>query len=358
MLINKTILIISPDKWSFLSLSKHNYAIELAKKNTVYYLEPSSKEVSKELFVDLSGVKVISHYKRMRGISKFPRFIGREMMRKEIDSILCQIKGDLDVVWSFDTSRLFYLDLFKAKKSIAHVVDFTEDFNLGKLVSSADLCLSVADSISEKISMFNNNVHKVNHGFIIKDTDATLSENTNDTNSLIGVYVGNLNMPYIDWESLLMLAEAHRNIHFNYFGPLSEKTIERNEFLRQLKSSSNVFFKGYLNTQDLSTELKKSSFCIVSYLHKEFGKQLDNSHKIMQYLGSGTPVFSSYTYEYRNDDLLCMFENREDMLSTFDRFMSEESIYFTKIHRKKRINYAHSNSYQNLVKKIEQLLEN
>ena len=40
-LTNKTILIISPQGWGDMFISKHHYAIELAKKgNTVYFLNP------------------------------------------------------------------------------------------------------------------------------------------------------------------------------------------------------------------------------------------------------------------------------------------------------------------------------
>jgi hypothetical protein len=111
---DKNILIISPDSWGFLPVSKHHYAIELAKTNHVYFLNPPSEK--KGIFLD-KGVNVINDYKRIQGINKIPfTFIKRFLMKVEIKSILKKTsKNKIDIVWSFDTSRLYFLDLFKAK---------------------------------------------------------------------------------------------------------------------------------------------------------------------------------------------------------------------------------------------------
>ena len=43
---NKTILIISPQAWGKMFLSKHHYAIELAKRgNAVYFLNPPGENI-------------------------------------------------------------------------------------------------------------------------------------------------------------------------------------------------------------------------------------------------------------------------------------------------------------------------
>ena len=41
---NKTILIISPERWGTNFVSKHHYALELAKNNNVYFLNPDGTE--------------------------------------------------------------------------------------------------------------------------------------------------------------------------------------------------------------------------------------------------------------------------------------------------------------------------
>jgi len=42
---NKTIFILSPQPWGKMHISKHHYAIELAKKgNLIYYFNPPAKK--------------------------------------------------------------------------------------------------------------------------------------------------------------------------------------------------------------------------------------------------------------------------------------------------------------------------
>ncbi len=348
----KKIIIISPDAWSFVPVSKHHYAKTLAKNNTVYFVNtPSVKEDEK-----IDGVYVLNKYRKIKGISKIKsRYIKRLMMKVEVSSILETTGGEIDIVWSFDTSRLYFLDLFKAKSSIAHVMDFTEDFNFRFLISSADYCISVADCILDKMREYNQNVYKIDHGFMLGNVNEYIEEN--DELPPVGVYVGNLNMPFIDWFSLLNLAKAFPKTVFNFYGPLDEKVAQDNKYIQEISDCDNVFFKGFLKPELLNNELRRSTFCLVCYLFKDFGRQLDNSHKIMQYLGSGTPVFSSYTYEYRNTDLLYMYDDEKNIVEAFRDFSKESSIYFSEEHKQKRLEYAMSNSYENQIVKIGNILK-
>jgi hypothetical protein len=47
VLKNKTILVISPNNWGTMHISKHHYAIELARLgNSVYFLNPPNQEIT------------------------------------------------------------------------------------------------------------------------------------------------------------------------------------------------------------------------------------------------------------------------------------------------------------------------
>jgi hypothetical protein len=154
---NKTIIIISPDSWESLPVSKHHYAIELSKNNFVYFINPhNDNKNSKE-----QNITVINEYKKIKGLRFFPKIIRKAFVKKEVKSILNSIPtNNIDIVWSFDTSRLYYLELFNAHINIAHIVDYTEHFFFNELISSADLCFGTSDSIIEKISKINNKVYK------------------------------------------------------------------------------------------------------------------------------------------------------------------------------------------------------
>ena len=63
---NKTILIISPQPWDHIAISKHHYANELAaRNNTVYFLEPPNPELSCPVSIrpskDQPRTKIISY---------------------------------------------------------------------------------------------------------------------------------------------------------------------------------------------------------------------------------------------------------------------------------------------------------
>src|SRR4030081_3223301 len=65
---NKTILLISPQGWGPMFLSKHHYAIELAKRgNTIYFLNPpgeghdSKNSVRITPLPDAEGLYLVTH---------------------------------------------------------------------------------------------------------------------------------------------------------------------------------------------------------------------------------------------------------------------------------------------------------
>ena len=56
---NLNILIISPQKWGKMKLSKHHYATTLAENNNVYYLNPPSNKNNKKNTNKIDGVFIL-----------------------------------------------------------------------------------------------------------------------------------------------------------------------------------------------------------------------------------------------------------------------------------------------------------
>lgn len=348
MITNKNIILISPDSWSALPVSKHHYAIELAKNNTVYFINPPNAEKD---FTE-KGVFIINKYKKVKGLRFYPKWLRKLVMKVEVNSILKNNK--IDIVWSFDTSRLYYLDLFNADISIAHVIDFTEHFKFKELVSSANFCFSVADCITDKMLPINSNTFKINHGY--HSLDETSSQESVSVPNNVCMYFGNLSMAFIDWESLYLLAINFSEIEFWFFGSLIENNSSKNKFLALISQESNVKFKKPVTPDLVNVYLKKAKFCVAAYRHKDFGRQLDNSHKIMQYLGSGTPVFCSYTYEYRNENLFDMYDDKDNLLSKFSDFITNKTNAFSDEARQKRTEFALDNTYPKQIERIEKII--
>jgi hypothetical protein len=351
MFKNLTILIISPDKWDFLPVSKHHYAIELAKENDVYFINPpnSKKENHSE-----KGVKIINQYRQIRGINKLPKLLQKFLMKSEVNSIMNQIEGNkADIIWSFDTSRLYHLDLFNAKIKIAHIVDFSEHFNFNELISSADFCFATSDSITEKMIKYHSKVFKINHGYfpISKVEKQKVNQHLN------AVYVGNLNAKYLDWNALYIIASNYTSITFDFYGTLNIDTdFSNNEYFNKVYNLKNTIFHGKISPEEVSIVLINATFCFAYYQSIKYYSQWQNPHKIMQYLGSGTPLFSSFTHEFRDLDLFTMYQDGNDILDVFNRFINNEFNDFTDEAKQKRIAFALDNTYEKQIERIKKII--
>jgi hypothetical protein len=348
---SKIILIISPDAWNALPVSKHHYAIELAKNNAVYFID---KEYGDENILD-NNVHLIRNYRRIRGINRMPSILAKRVMKLEVNSIL-NITGTPDVVWSFDTSRLYFLSLFNAKISLAHIVDYTEDFKLKELVQDAHLCFASSDSIIDKMKNYSSAVFKINHGYIggiITD----IKEKVSLTNRKKGVYIGNLSIQYIDWKAMYAIAKCRDDVDFVYIGSTTGNFVQEHQpYFDALTKLNNTLFIGILSPEEVQYELKNADFCLMMYRATEFPEQLQNPHKIMQYLGSGKPIFASYTHEYRDSDLLYMYKKTNTIEEQFNDFLSNAKGDFSDEARKKRIAFALDNTYQKQIERISRII--
>ncbi|MCB9194909.1 MAG: hypothetical protein H6598_01615 [Flavobacteriales bacterium] len=344
----KRILIISPDSWGFIKMSKHHYALELAKDNEVFFLGPPNK--SSSTIETSEGVNIIKYLPLFKGINKVPFiWLKRKLMSFEIRRIEKFCQGEFDVVWSFDSSRLYYLDLFGTQMKIAHIVDHRENFYLEELVLSSDLILASSDSIIERINEFGKQASKIQHGYIesIEKTKVDLP----GENKIKGIYVGNLDIVYFDWKILKRLAETRSDVDFILVGPISEDNkdkiynwgLENVRILPKIESSLIYSF------------LLSSDFCFQIYDVEMYPEQLQNPHKTMQYIGSGRPIFSSFTYEYSNLNLL-FFYSKESLETDFERFLNELSALNSEKERARRVSYALGNTYKHQIERIENLI--
>src|SRR5688572_25831414 len=102
----KSVLIISPEPWKHLFVSKHHYAIELSKRNKVYFLNPPGK---KYLFQKTSygNVWEITYPAFPSGLRFFPRYFQLLWIKRKYNEIQKLVGTKFDCVWSFDNSVFF-----------------------------------------------------------------------------------------------------------------------------------------------------------------------------------------------------------------------------------------------------------
>ena len=130
MLTNKNIVLVSNEPWGDVWYSKHNYANELSKNNTVVFINPVSgwrfinlfkfnvsfTKITERFFVlSYSNVLPIRH--------KYLFNLNNQLVSGFLKKLINAKIGPIDMFWSFDPFRLSNPSLFKASKSIFHSVD-------------------------------------------------------------------------------------------------------------------------------------------------------------------------------------------------------------------------------------------
>src|SRR5438093_218809 len=82
----RNVIIISPEGWEHLFVSKHHYAIELAKHNKVFFLNPPSRKFSIEKS-RYENLWVINYPPFIKGLRFCPLFLRRYFASRKFERI-------------------------------------------------------------------------------------------------------------------------------------------------------------------------------------------------------------------------------------------------------------------------------
>lgn len=361
MLQNRSILIISPEPWQHIHVSKHHYARVLADlKNKVVFLNPPSGtwNISQ---TDLRGLVVVDYPKFLPGIRFFPAFLRRNLMRSKYLQIQSKCGLVFDMVWSFDNSVFFdFAFLDENIRKISQIVDLNQNFQLALAAKTANLCLGSSRHIVSKLKLYNPNSHFVHHGVqegVRADSKVTLP----GTNSLKAVYIGNLAMKYLDWKILHIAASENEEVDLIFIGPNGDtfdlQVNEMHEDKRQMMGLPNVYTLPQIDSAKISNYIAAADFLLIAY-QESHHKDQANPHKMMEYLLSGKPILCTYTEEYLElEREIFMSRKNTDWPVCFGIMIHELKRWNNPELVTKRIDYAKSHTYVNQVRKIARLLE-
>lgn len=354
--INKRILIISPQEWDGLKVSKHHYAEELAKRgNQVYFLEPPaygnrSVQIKK---VD-ENISVVSYHffpgKRLRfHFRKIHDFF----ISIYIKQILKQL-GNLDVVWCFEPNLYTNLKLFGAKMVIYHPVDalsLPHQINVGK---SANVIFSVSDSILAQFNSLKTPSFFINHGLsasFLQQLEFKQFEKVRFA------YIGNVMINGLDRNSLMKVIENHPEIGFDFYGSYDKNS--NDSFINFILRQPNATLLGRKSTKELANLLVDYSGYIMCYNPDVEMNGGSNSHKLLEYLSFGKVVVANKIQHYeQHRDLIQMSTqaNNSDYVSLFDETVLNIEKYNSEVLFDQRRALAFENTYSKQVDRIEQYL--
>lgn len=372
-LTNKTILVISPQAWGQMYLSKHHYALTLAKRgNTVYFLNPPKQgnygSKGQVKIVSLKeNLSIIEHtigfpYNlRFHALPLFHWFMKFHMRR-----ILAKISKPLHIVWSFDQLNMYSFDFFdKSILKIFQPVDEPGDKKALKSAIGADIILSVTKEILSRYRHLNIPQYLVNHG--INEDFLSKQLHTRPHQQIHVGFSGNLLRDDIDRETFLQIVRENQLIVFECWGCYKDyqcniggqESSPSRKFIESLKKYG-VILHGPVSSYELAKELNRMDAFLVCYDVNKDPSRGTNYHKIMEYLSTGKIIISSNITRYEdNPELVLMVKERDNNKSLpalFKTVIQNLDFFNNASLQAYRREFAKQNTYNRQVEKIEHIL--
>lgn len=367
-LINKNILIISPEPWGKSFVSKHHYALELAGRgNNVFFLNPPKNDFigNSHVYEINENLKIIDYSNAFKGINYLPGKLNDIFSYFLIKRILKNIGNiKFDVVWSFDPFRFQNLDLFCASFKIYHTVDVHNTSLEHRIAKYSDILLATSERILAKFDTTQLKKFKINHGLAASFLyDSVIDENGNtDTKGPVKVgYIGNLNYHFLDRKVLKEIILNNKQIEFYFIGPYIQSKLStvnvNNDFIDFLKEQSHVHLLGEIASPELVKYIHTFDLFLMCYLGSTYKAQMANPHKILEYLISGKIIVSHYIDEYKDKrELLLMANQNEDIPGLFKKAIDNLEYYNHPKYVERRVGYALDNTYLKQIERIEKLI--
>lgn len=339
-------------------LSKHHYALELAQRgNEVLFIEPPSQ--SPLGMRDVSSTSHVSAlpWRVFRGLARLPYALAKQLQVREWKQIIRTYGKQPDVIWSFDNSRLFDLNLVPhCRKRIHHLVDLNQHFQVKRCAQSADLCLASTRFIAAELEQYNQNTHDIGHA-CIPVPEALISRGKLRRKQVY--YSGNLLIPLLDRERVLRAIDHRSDADFHFLGAHGMSNLSREidpaakDFITALQKRKNCTLHGPLKGEAYHTALGKADVFIAAYRPDAY-EQVANPHKIPELLSTGAPIVANVLDAYLDSGLLFMADDAETWLALLDHCLDVEE---DPEKAKARRQFALQRSYSQQVNLIEELLQ-
>jgi hypothetical protein len=371
---SNTILIISPQPWGALHISKHHYAIELARCGyQVFFLEPPYRKLAEPVLVESTGydnLKKVSYRFSNNLVLRYKfRFLYDRMVAAKINSVLVKL-GRINVVWCFDPNLYNDLRKFKAHYSILHMVDPVTETQKA-VFEFADIVFAVSEKICSRIrSITNKPVYFINHGLSSSYAELAsgneTSRATGSTKTTAG-FIGNLLRGPINHVFFTDVIQQYPHVDFHFWGPIEKKNNNLGEdsmpevgkFISFLREQPNVILHGKATPAQIVKQAAPMNMMILAYKEIEGVYDNSNSHKLLEYLALGKMVLTTTIDQYKDTDesLIAMVspEDRAGFSGTFGELLGKLDQLNAPALISQRRAMAAGNTYPNQLQKIKEL---
>jgi hypothetical protein len=368
--LGKKAIVVSPQSWGKMFISKHHFAVELSKLGyEVFFLNPPKENKLGGLpqikieATEYENLVTVNHTLFFSNYFKFHLpfihhtliFIQRWLLLKKI--------GKPDLILSFDLTNNFPLKGLACKKIFFAADEPRAEQNFVS-ARNADLIVSVSQHILDLYEKYLPKTKKllINHGL----SEEFLKIPQDLPKKYDGINIGlsgNFLFNDIDYPILLQIVAENPEVKFRFYGNHStESNIGADsskanlDYLEQIKRSTNCIFHGVLGKRELALELNQMDGFLICYDPQNGQSSGSNSHKILEFLSTGKVIFSSHFSYYEGTDLFLMNTSRVDnslLIKLFHERISDLNQINNSHLQEVRMVFSQENSYdQNLIKII------
>lgn len=359
----KRVLIVAPEQWGTMRLSKHHYAQSLMRSGAqVYFLGPLHAGSFQCSAASETTPALVEAPVLIRGARHFPDVVRKYLQERHLAKVAKACGGGFHVLWNFDLYRYRDLtDRTHASLRILHVMDLPHPKDLPGSARNADVVLAVSRGMLDGITHLNAPTLHVPHGLMPPPSNIPLAWNSKPGRVDIG-YLGNLAIRSLDHNILIRIAAEHPMVTLHLIGPWEGAFGDAREvprdIMKGLRAASNVIFHGVIPSEQIAEKLSGMDILLIAYDTMRYPKETVNSHKILEYLYSGRVVLSPHMPDLTPiANLLVMLQPGENVADNLDNVISELSELNSHERMKQRRAYAESMTYGHHLETIAELLE-
>lgn len=301
----KLIFIISNEEWGNVWLSKHHYALELAKDNEVYFVDPPGSWSPGNLFS--SGLRTETISKGLTRVSyrnNFPVLNGLFLpLNDRINSSrLQELAGGREAIfWQFDPFRFITIPALKNAFRIYHVTDLFRHIKTDREVAAnADLVVTVSPKYIDYYKEVNSNVLHVPHGNSDSEEAADplqVSELKNKYGKFV-LFSGSISR-HVNMDMLKQLsAKLPGDTRLVITGPLFLHNATEEGAFKELCRAKNITYAGVVKSREVAGFAAASDVCLIAYNFIPADGSINRSPlKTLTYLRQLKPVVSTIDSE-------------------------------------------------------------
>lgn len=366
----RKVVILSPQPWNHIFISKHHYAFAFSKHNDVWFITGPEKEggFSDEItIVEGSSVKLLRYRFWLNQMVKFRApLLYRKLCTLRLKRLIKKHIGKADICFDFGCYQfLDSLQSLPAEKRVFFPVDDNHQLKISS--RGADYLFSVSQNVLDKFSTSNVKGIFINHGLseffsarARKRINSPINVNKQAGRISIG-YSGNLFISFLDIPVFTRIIQENPEVDFHFFGSLDycrENTDLHNGWNQLLNHNPNVKLHGLLKPEKLASEYEKMDGFILCYKPDYKNYHGENSHKVLEYLSTGKLLISTFLSSYADSDLLNMSgkDQNEALVTVFKESIDQLAFFNSDTYQQRRISFALANTYDKQIERIESVL--